>query len=208
MAASGVTPAPPVGDTDKWADGRAMHLDPKENGDAQRQSDREGPRALTIALAVATAILAVLSIVLVVQYGVPTVRTERTSVAPFEWNGTTQYYPPVNDTGFIFDPGTFCDPSNAIGNLTISLVWYSSVANTTGTAYWESTLPNLTTVYHFLYWTNHTSDGGYSFPPVDSSFFCIEGEPVRLAWFTPASGAVITLSGIREYSYSALEPAW
>jgi len=164
--------------------------------------DGKRPRTLTITLVLIVVALVVISGVLVVQYTVPTVRTERTSVEPIGWAGATQGIAPAI-AQYWFVSTFFCAPTNIIGNLTVSVVWQSSAANTTAVFFYGG--PN---VFHFVYWVNNSAQGGYSFPPALSAFLCSSGNSVVCHWYTAVSGAEITLGGIREYNYTALGPAW
>jgi hypothetical protein len=186
--------------------------DPEPNPSKETARPQQGkskrPAILTLILVVTTVTLLVFSIVLVVQYTIPTVRTERTSVEWFGWNGTTQGSNPAEAqyTGF-FDSSVFCDPSNAIGNLTLSVIWQSSVVNTTAAFFWTSgSVPDV--IGHYVYWVNNTTQGGYSFPPSLADSLCSSGNNIICHWYTPSPGAKIALSGIREYNYTALQPAW
>ena len=174
-----------------------------EHRPGAQNPDGNRPRALTITLVLIVAALVVLSIVLVVQYTVPTVRTERTSVESFGWTGATAGIAPDIDTQYWFVSTLLCAPTNMIGNLTVSVVWQSSAANTTALFFYGEP-----SVFHFVYWVNNSAQGGYSFPPALSAFLCSSGNNIVCHWYTAVSGAEITLSGIREYNYTALEPAW
>ena len=162
-------------------------------------------RALTIVLAVLTSAMVILSTVLVVYYTVPLKKVERTDAYWFGSNLATISEAPAS-AHFYLDAGFFCAPSNAIGNLTISVVWQSSVANTTTNWAWIWGLPP--NENHFIYSVNNTSRGGYSFPPTVSTFLCGNDVPLTCAWITPRAGAIITLTGVKEYSYTATEPLW
>ncbi len=167
----------------------------------------KGPRgrALTIVLAILTIAMVILSIVLVVFYTVPLKKVERTDAYWFGGNLVTISVAPAS-AHFYLDAGFFCTPSNAIGNLTISLVWESSDANTTARMLWITGGPP--TVNHVIYWVNNTSQGGYSFPPTLSNYLCETSNPITCVWVTSQPGVLITLTGVQEYNYTATVPLW
>jgi len=177
-----------------------LHTDPTFGG-----ADRRG-RALTVALVVIIVTLVILSVVLVVLYTVPMKKVEWIDASWFGTDlATTGTQPSM--AAYVFSPGFFCAPSNAIGNLTISLVWESSFANTTAFFFWLSPAPP-TLITHEIYWVNNTSQGGYSFPPALSTFLCQDSDPIICHWYTAEPGAAITLTGVREYNNTATVPLW
>jgi hypothetical protein len=149
--------------------------------------------------------LVLLIVFLWVLYAVPLVRVERTAT---EWSGAHELSgsenPPVAQ--YLIPASTFCSPSNAVGNVSISVVWLSGSLNTSAVFFWltAGTPP----VGHFLYWVNNTTAGGYSFPPSTSSFLCDSSNLIYCHWYTPAAGVEITVSMTRTYNYTAMEPIW
>ena len=157
-------------------------------------------RAFTVALVVIIVVLVTLSVVLAVLYTVPMKKIERTDASWFGANLVTTGTQP-SEAAYVL-PESLCAPSNAVGNLTISLVWQSSFVNTTAYFFWTTppTPP--------IYWVNNSSQGGYSFPPEVSTLLCHEQALVICHWYTSEPGATITLNGVREYNYTATEPLW
>jgi len=163
-----------------------------------------------IARAVATAVLIVLSIVVAALFTVPLVSTQKTSVEWFGWHFQSEGLGPPYEAGLPFTEFStsgngFCHPPNSVGNVTLSFVWQSSVANTTARFFWNVG-SGLTP--QWIYYVNHTSQGGYTFPPALLSFLCTSYNLVEFQWFTPTQSDEITLTEVREYNYTTAEPIW
>lgn len=172
------------------------HVDTK--GGARR-------RALTTILVVIIVALVIASAVLVALFTIPIVKVQRTSVQWFGWSGISRGSSEAVEYDFL--PSAFCGPPDAIGNLSLSVIWQSPVANTTAVFFWSSgSIPDI--IFHIVYWVNDSTQGGYSFPPGLSDFLCQTGNVVICHWYTPSPGAEIRLSGIREYNYTTSQPIW
>lgn len=164
-------------------------------------------KTLTTALTVLLVVLIVFSIVLAILYTVPLVSTKQTSVEWFGWKGYTpggwHYYAQL-DYGLPLGPSSpTCIPSNAAGNLTILLVWQSSMPNTSVRFWWST---GEFEPLHIVYSVNNTTQGGYSFPSALLSFLCGSWNYLTCQWSTSIAGAVIALTGVRAYNYTTSVP--
>ncbi len=165
---------------------------------------------LTIVLSVATTALIVLIAVLMVLFTGPLGTADRTSVQWSGWQSRTGTIGPPFETAYFFTGPlalgpAFCHPPNSVGNITVSFVWQSSVANTTARFFWNVG-SNLAP--RWVYYVNNSAQGGYTFPPTLLSFLCTSRNVVDFQWFTPTQNAEITLSGVSVYNYTASQPIW
>ena len=175
-----------------------------------RHQDRpRRSRLLLVALVVITVVMVATSVTLAVLFTVPLVKIERTAVTWSDWKGTTVNYsskPGRSSTAFLFI-AQLCGPPGG-ENYTLSFTWNSTMANTSGTAYWETVNPGVSLTIHWLYWVNNTTAGGYSFPTSLLSFFCNTGYMVWSVWSSPSPGAIITMNVESTHNYTATVPIW
>jgi len=180
---------------------------------AEASESQKRPRALhvlTVVLVVIVVAMVALSITLVVMYTDPLKNVELTEADWFGATFTTQSEsgngpPYLIQTAMLSN--YVCQPSGAIGNETVSLVWQSTSDNTSAVLVWApggGGYPN-STVDHF-YLSNDSRSGGYAIPPDLAKLFC-PFPPVYLRWVTPVV-AEISLNGFRAYNYTATQPIW
>jgi len=177
--------------------------------DSEPQDRAKRPRLLVVTLVVTTVVMIAVSTIVATLFTVPLVKTQRTSVTWSNWRGTTANYNSGvgrSSTDYIFD-SMLCGPTGG-ANYSLSFAWQSSMANTSGTAYWQTVNQDLQTTDHWLYWVNNTTGGGYSFPPSQLSFFCNEGYLVWCVWSSPLAGAVIMMTVESAYNYTTTVPIW
>ena len=178
--------------------------------DSHSLPERPPHARLTRALVVAVVALIVIIIAITAMFTVPIVRRQVTSTQWTEWHLVTGPTPGQNETqNDLLAWPMLCDPSDAVSNLSVSLVWQSTSMNTTALFFWWNGNVEPPVTVHVVYWVNDSSSGGYSFPPSLSTMLCKSGgDQVVFRWITPYANAVIMVNMIQEYNTTALQPEW
>ena len=172
-----------------------------------RPKPRSSKRRRNVVVLVVVVVVAIIvvSVTLEVLYTVPLVSGTRANVSLFG-NTTTSFAgsgPP--HAQYMLPSDLFCRPSDAVGNLTVTIVWNASGLVNSAQFGWEVDNGPSNITVHFFYWANNSTKGSIDFAPNLEAQICAASTLVVLRWLAQP-GIVIVFSGVSEYDYPVTEP--